>query len=189
MHWVITQVPRSNLFLHPTCTYSLTQGTPTYVPITTTYLTEISRVWTPSTCHHMGLWWLVSWSNFGHGIRKSHLSFGFPAALLQPVNPSDIGETWEPSVVRIEGLFYTAKRFRLYFGCSPFVCVTRKVQGMLTIWKILVEKLPSFVKFVKLYFQKAYKSAFLVRFVSFFNPTQLSLDNSLIGCMVVMPGM
>ena len=74
------------------------------------------------------------------------------------------------------------KRFRLlqpYFGhlsCIPFVCVTRKVKGMFTIWKSLVEKLPSF-----LLLSESLQSALLMRFViSFFDLTQLPLDSSLV---------
>ena len=52
---------------------------------------------------------------------------------------------------------------------------------MLTISKSLVEKLPSFVKLVSP-FRKPIYSAFLVRFVvSFFDPTQLPLDSSLVA--------
>ena len=71
----------------------------------------------------------------------------------------------------------TAKRFRLlqtYFGhlsCIPFVCITREVQGLLTIRKRLVEKLPSF----SVSFQ------ILSGEVSFFYITNLPLDSSLVA--------
>ena len=45
----------------------------------------------------------------------------------------------------------SCRLLQTYFGhltCIAFVCMTRQVRGMLTIWKSLVEKLPAFIKLV-----------------------------------------
>ena len=77
---------------------------------------------------------------------------------------------------------FPAIRYFGHLSCIPFVCVTCKVQGMLTLFEQhVVEKLSSFVNLD--HFQKAYKSAFLVRFVV--------ASGEFLGCMLVveMPGM
>ena len=111
----------------------------------------------------------ITWThNFSWGQKSlQHFSSGQTHSCLQHVATHPTA--WQVGTLQ-KGLGY-------FYHMAPqlhsFVCVTRRIQGMLTIWKSLVKKLPSFVKLAS-----PYKSAFLVKFVvSFFDPTHLPLDS------------
>ena len=68
--------------------------------------------------------------------------------------------------------------------------MTRQFKKCLQFEQCVVEKLPSFVKLLAIFFQKSYKSVFLVRFVVSYKLTHLPME-SFLCCMLVveMPGM